>query len=336
MKKKKFVSLITICLGIVLLTSGCGNVNLKNGQKAAVSIGKSGISSDSFYKALYNKYGVSMLVDMIDHKLFDDKYKTDSKETEAIDSQITQMKSSYKDNEEGFVTAIKQYFGVKDEDELRDMLSLEYKRNLAVKDYLKDNLTDAEINAYYKDNIIGDIKASHILISVDTSDKDSDEVKAKKESEAKKKAEEVIEKLKNGEKFKDLVKKYSTDKNTKNKAGNLGYFNTDSGMDENFMDAAKKLEVGKYTLEPVKTQYGYHIILKTKQKDKPKLSKVKDTIKSSLADDKLNNDKSLYYQTLDDVRKENKVVFKDSNLNKLYKEYLESQKTSANSSSSTS
>ena len=77
---------------------------------------------------------------MIDHQLFDEKYKTDDTEKETINSQIEQMKSQYNNDDEAFQAAYKQYLGVEDEDELRDMLSLEYKRNLAIEDYVKNSV----------------------------------------------------------------------------------------------------------------------------------------------------------------------------------------------------
>ena len=96
------------------------------------------------------------------------------------------------------------------------------------------------------------------------------------------------------------------------------------------MQAAKELEVGKFSSEPVKSQYGYHIILKEKQKKKPTLKKVKDDVVKEIVKDKLNNDSSLYYKTLRDIREKNKVTFKDSLLNKKYKEYVDNQIENSN------
>ena len=56
------------------------------------------------------------------------------------------------------------------------------------------------------------------------------------------------------------------------------------------MNINDKIEV-VYTKEPVKTTYGYHIILKTGEKDKPKLKEVKDNIIKALTDEKLDEDK---------------------------------------------
>ena len=51
---------------------------------------------------------------------------------------------------------------------------------------------------------------------------------------------------------------------------------------KNHENAAVKLEVGKYSTEPVESEFGYHIILKTDQKKKPKLKEVKDDIISEI------------------------------------------------------
>ena len=289
-------------------------------NKTAVSLDGIKITATDYYNELKNS-NISKLVDMIDHQLFDKKYKSTDEEDKAVKEQISQLKENYKDNEDMFLSAIQQYFGVNSEDELEEMLRLEYKRNEAVEDYIKDNLTDDEINDYYKNNIIGDIKASHILITPDVDSDASEDEKAKAEKKAKQQAEKIIKKLENGEDFAELAKKYSDDKATAKDGGNLGYFNTDD-MDENFMDAVKKLKNNEYTKEPVKTQYGYHIILKVDQKEKAKLKDVKDEIKTTLANNKLDNDATLHYQTLIDIRKENNIKWNDDELEEQYNDLM--------------
>src|SRR5699024_1869859 len=102
------------------------------------------------------KSNISKLVDMIDHQLFDKKYESNDDEDQAVEEQINQLKENYSD-ETTFQSVIQQYFGVNSEDELEDMLRLEYKRNEAVEEFVADNLTDKEIEDYYDQNIIGDI-----------------------------------------------------------------------------------------------------------------------------------------------------------------------------------
>ena len=84
------------------------------------------------------------------------------------------------------------------------------------------------------------IKCSHILV--------------KKQVEA----IELLEKIKNGEKFGKLAKEHSIDSGSAKRDGNLGYFSRGK-MVKPFEDAAFKLQVGQIS-EPVKSEYGYHII----------------------------------------------------------------------------
>ena len=330
MKKKLRISICLIS-ALVLTVTGCGKKAELDDNKTAVSLKGIKITATDYYNEI-KKSNISKLVDMIDHQLFDEKYESNDEEDQAVEEQINQLKQSYSDDTT-FQSVIQQYFGVNSEDELEDMLRLEYKRNVAVEDFVADNLTDKEIEDYYDQNIIGDIKASHILITPDVDSDATDEEKEKAENKAKKEAERIIKKLDEGEDFAKLAEEYSDDEATAKNGGDLDYFNTDD-MDENFMDAVKKLDNDEYTKEPVKTQYGYHIILKVDQKEKPKLKEVKDSIKETLANNKLNNNSTLHYETLMDIREENNIKWNDDELEKQYNELMD-QLIKASSSSTT-
>ena len=330
MKNKKVITAITLLATTSLVLTGCGKkaeVNSKN----AVSLTGIKISTTEYYNEL-KKDNISKLVDMIDHKLFDEKYKTTDDETKEVKEQIEKIKSNYSNDEDTFKNIIKQYFGVSSESELEDMLRLEYKRNEAVEDHIKKSLTNKEIEQYYDDNIIGDIKASHILIKVNVKDDATEDEKTKAEEKAKKKAENIIKKLDNGESFEKLAKKYSDDSSNKDKGGDLGYFKAED-MDENFVEAAKALKKNEYSKEPVKTQYGYHIILKKDQKKKASLKSVKNDIKETLMNEKLTNDPSLHYNALIEIREENNIKFDDKDLKKAYEDLMDKLIKQASSSS---
>lgn len=328
MKKKLGISLCILSV-LILTVTGCGKKAELDDNKTAVSLKGIKITATDYYNEIKTS-NISKLVDMIDHQLFDEKYKSDDEENQAVKEQINQLKESYSD-ETTFLSVIQQYFGVNSEDELEDMLRLEYKRNKAVEEFVANNLTDKEIEDYYDKNIIGDIKASHILITPDVDSDATDEEKEKAEEKAKKKAEKIIKKLDEGEDFAELAKEYSDDEATAKNGGDLDYFNTDD-MDENFIEAVKDLENNEYTKEPVKTQYGYHIILKVDQKEKPELDDVKDTIKETLANNKLNNDSTLHYETLIDIREENNIKWNDDELEKQYNELMDQLLKAASSS----
>lgn len=114
-----------------------------------------------------------------------------------------------------------------------------------LQDFVKAHpVSDADVKAEY-DKIksqLGDkeYKARHILVE--------------KEEEAK----AIIAKLDKGEKIEDLAKQ-SKDPGSKDKGGDLGWANP-AGFVKPFAEALSKLEKGKYTATPVKTDFGYHVI----------------------------------------------------------------------------
>ncbi len=330
---KKIVKVTASALAICLLVTGCGNNAELKDNNTVVKTDEGKITADQLYESLRDKYGISVLVDMIDHQLFDEKYET---EEETINAQIEQMKSQYNNDEEAFQAAITQYLGVEDEDELRDMLSLEYKRNLAIEEHVKNSVTDDEIEKYYNDEVIGDMKVRHILIKPETTDDMSTEEKTEAEEKAKKEAEDLIKKLDDGADFEELAKEYSDDTGSASDGGLIDYFNKDDNMDEAFLNASIDLEEGKYTEEPVQSSFGYHIILKVDQKSKPKLKKVREDIIETLAEEKLNEDATLRYNALIEIREEAGIKFNDDSLKKDYDELMQQLIDSVNSSSTAS
>jgi len=321
MKNNKIIICLTSLLALSLLVTGCGKkVEVKNGSKVTVSADNTKITATEYYNEI-KKTNISRLIDMIDKNLFEKKYPTDDAEKEEVKKQIDEIKSYANNDEEQFKSLIKQYFGVESEKELENSLKLEHKRTTAVKDYISKKLTDKEIEDYYNNNITGKIKASHILIPIDAKEDASDEEKKEAEEKALKTAKNIIKKLDKGEKFSSLAKKYSKDEGTSSNGGDLGYFEL-SEMVSEFSNAVKNLKDNEYTKEPVKTEYGYHIILKTGEKDKEKLEDIKEDIKTKLTDQKMQNDSSLFYTTLIEIRKEAKIKWNDSELKKAYEDYM--------------
>ena len=110
-------------------------------------------------------------------------------------------------------------------------------------------VTDEEARAEYdriaklqRESVSGqEYKAHHILVE--------------KEDEAK----AIIAKLKKGEKFEAIAKKQSKDAGSGANGGDLGWASPSSYVKE-FSEAMQKLKKGETTQEPVKSQFGYHII----------------------------------------------------------------------------
>jgi len=73
-------------------------------------------------------------------------------------------------------------------------------------------------------------------------------------------AKGMISELKKGGKFDDLASKNSKDGGTAQRGGDLDW-NVPGAFDKAFSDAMVKLEKGKYSDAPVRTRFGYHVIL---------------------------------------------------------------------------
>lgn len=331
MKKTKKLLMLAVLL---ILVTGCAVPTLKNGEQKVASLDKGGISADALYSALKTKYGAEAFVDLLDKEILNNKYEETDDEKEYISSQIKELKESAEQNNISYDQLL-SYYGFKKESDLKEYLRLNYRRDLAVNEEVEKTLKKKEIEKYYEDEIYGDIKLKHILISPNTTDDMSTEEKEKAEADAKKKAEDIIKKLNKGEDFSKLAKKYSDDSSNAKKGGDLGWVSTGDMVDE-FDAAAFKLKKGKYTTSPVKTTYGYHIIYKIDEKAKPKLEKVRDEIVDALVSNKLKEDATLYYNSLEAIREDAGLKFEDKELKKLYNTYVSNQKSQAKSNASSS
>ncbi len=314
LKKLFILMLITITL------VGCGKIpTLENGEEAVVTLEEGKISANSLYKEIKEKYGISVLVDLIDKTILEAKYKDDDDEKEYVENQVKSFKSAVTEN----ITyeQILAYYGFASEQELKDYFSLTYKRNKAVNEYLATTIKEKEIKKYYEENIFGEINVKHILIAPETLDGMTTEETKAAEEKALKEAKEVIKKLKNGEDWDKLAEKYSSDSANAKKGGDLGWIAT-GDTEEEFENAAFALKKGTYTTSPIKTKYGYHIIYKVDEKEKPKYEDSKEGIIDTLVENKLNEDSTLYYKTLKQIRKDSKLDIDDSELKKDYDTYM--------------
>ncbi len=142
-------------------------------------------------------------------------------------------------------------------------------------DYQKKNpVTDADIKAEYDKFVAAnsgkEYKASHILVE--------------KEEDAK----AIVASINKGAKFEDIAKKQSKDPGSGAKGGDLDWAAPANYVGE-FSDAMVKLEKGKMTETPVKSQFGYHIIRldDVREAQLPKLEEVKPQVAEQLQQQKL-------------------------------------------------
>jgi len=135
-------------------------------------------------------------------------------------------------------------------------------------------VSEEEIRNFYDDNLDtfkehGGIQIYHILVGSETE------------------AEDILAKLNQGEDFSKLASEYSTCPSKEN-GGDLGLVNETTGFIKEFKEAALRLEPGEITEQPVKTEFGYHIIKAGEKKEErtKAFEEVKNEIMLSLQQEK--------------------------------------------------
>lgn len=168
--------------------------------------------------------------------------------------------------------------------QFRKDLKEEVKMKKLAKELGSSSVSDAEAKKFYNQNLDKfkrpeRVRASHILISVnpeeiteivksDAKNKSLDDnaIKAKVNEEIKAKEAKVNQLLaevkKDPSKFAKIAKENSEDTNSAIKGGDLGFFNAKEMVPE-FSKAAFSMKPNTISDKPVKTQYGYHIIMVT-------------------------------------------------------------------------
>ena len=289
---------------------------LENGLEPVASIDGLTVTAEDLYEDMKEIYSVNNLLDIIDNKILEEKYP----ETDEMNTELN-------DQAEKYYNMYNQYYGYSKEEFLTkngfgserafiEYLRLQYRRTQYTDDYIKEQITDKEIEKYYEDKVYGDINTKHILVKVSSSATDEEK------KEAENLAKEIITKLNEGKSF-DEVKDEYKDKITYEE---LGYKAYNASLESAYMEAMQKLENNSYTKEPVQTSYGYHVIYRIDQKEKPALEDIKDQIKEEIADEKISNDKNLYYVALDKMRENANLKFEDTVLKEKYDNYMSQYK----------
>lgn len=306
--------LITVLVVVIIWPDRIAT--LKDGTQPVAEIDGYTVTANDLYEDMKDVYSISSLLDKIDNKILEEKYP----ETDEMNDELKQQAESY-------YSAYKQYYkmdketflsnnGFGSEKAFLEYLRLQYRRNKYAEDYIKTLISDKEVENYYEDKVYGDINTKHILVKVDSSASDEDKKKAEDL------AKEIISKLNNGKSFDDVKEEYK-DQITYEE---LGYKSYNANLESAYMEAMQKLENNSYSKEPVKTSYGYHVIYRIDQKEKPALEDVKEEIIDSLVSEKKSEDKNISYVALDKMREESGLKFSDTVLEKKYNTYMSQYK----------
>lgn len=280
-KGKRLILVIGIPL-ILLMALITYYVTVPKTDDYVAKINGEKITQSELNKELVSQYGTDVLSTLITNKVIEleavkKKITVSDKE---IQAELDDLQNSY-GGKEAFEAAL----------ESNAMTLQDAKDN--IKTYLTTtklieptiDITEKELKTYFKENKDTfsqeeQVQASHILVE----DKDT--------------AQDVEKEIKKGEDFAELASEYSTDTASASNGGNLGYFGKGE-MDESFEKAAFSMKVDEIS-DPIKTDYGYHIIKVTGKKaaKEATFENSKDDVKTALMNEKINANYSTWLSSL--------------------------------------
>lgn len=235
---------------VLLIVVAVANPFAKKGDGLSDAVAKVNgvkITKAQLYEEMYENGGSSLLQNLIVKELIrQETAKLNITVTEAdIDAEIERHAKTNDLTAEELEQMFSIYYGISGK-AFRDEMAQQLKLRLILADHI--NVTDEQVRQYYDEHLDEykdpeQVRASHII--VDTEEE----------------ALEIIAQLKNGADFAELAKERSGD-GAAAIGGDLGYFTYDE-MTESFSEVVFAMEVGTFTEVPVKTEFGYHVILNT-------------------------------------------------------------------------
>lgn len=323
---------------VAIFSVGCATKETVSGDEVVAVVNGNNITADYYTKnlmiqkqAIESIYGSSDIwkQEIEEGKTFEDQVKEMTLEQiinvnliyneaknkkllptqEEVNKKVEEVNKNIKEDKE-YEKSLKE-IGIDE-----DFIKRQEEEKLALENYQNNFLentkvTDDQAKEYYEKNkndfYVDEVKASHILIS--TTDENGKELSKKEVEKAKKEADDLLKRVKNGEEFSKLAKENSDDTVSAAKGGDLGYFGKGEMVKE-FEDAAFSLNKDEVS-EIVKSEFGYHIIKVTdKNQGQTPFEEVKENIIKILKEQALT-------KNIDDIISNAKIEKKTDVLNKI-------------------
>ncbi|WP_332631136.1 foldase protein PrsA [Halalkalibacter flavus] len=253
MKKRMLTAIGVAC---IITLAACNNEDTAADNTPVAIVDGTEITEAQFVDELKTRHGDAILQEMIRNHVLDQAIETVEIPEEEIEEELDMLRNEFRtaydiEDDEGIVDALQNQFNL-DVESLDDFVNEYLLPPLVLQKLATEGIdvTEEDIRAFYEENeeqFAEQVRASHILVEDEET------------------ANELIERIEAGEDFADLAREYSTDPGSGARGGDLDFFGRGQ-MVEPFEDAAFSLEIDEVS-EPVESDYGFHIIKVTDQRD---------------------------------------------------------------------
>ena len=306
MKKfKKAILPVALSISVIGL-AGCSSGGTKYISSKAGDVTEKDIV-ESIGSSQLSKTATSMMV----QKVLLDKYKGKIDE-KSIDEQLQKVQEQY-GSKDKFEQLLKQQgFTL---DKYKDGLKVKAAQTLMINDYA--GTTEDKLKESYEKNK-HQYHLAHILISV----KSDSNPNGLSDEDAKKKAEEILKKIKDGADFATLAKENSNDTANASNGGDLGWSSKeDNSFVSEFSSAAYALSKDQVS-DVVKTSFGYHIIKVLDTKDSS-FDELKTSLEEKAAEQAVQKDSAIVSKALKKLFEEYNVKSDNNDVETYIKSMLE-------------
>lgn len=241
-KNANALKYITILIGLLIVAALTYWGLSRSQEKIVARVGPEVITKDELYNFMVQQTGQEALDNLVVKKIIELEAENQNIKVTAdeIDKEVEELAEYYGGKDAMTQTLAMYNINL---DRVREDVTVNIKLEKLLSQRIK--ITDEEIQEHFQDHqeayaVEEQIKVSHILV------------------ENEQEAQEIKTLLAEGGNFNDLARERSTDPGSKEQGGDLGMI-TRGEMGEEFDQVAFALQPGQIS-DPVKSEYGYHII----------------------------------------------------------------------------